>query len=334
MFGPRTFAQVRVRTCIGSVFVNIEGAMRPAEVIVVGSLNQDLVARAPHLPRPGETVAAHRFARIAGGKGGNQAVAAARMGATVAMIGRVGDDAEGEALRCGLSAEGIDIAHVQATSECSSGLALITVEDSGENAITVVPGANARLSADDVQAAAAVFAGARVVLAQLETPWEVVQSAFALGRQHGALCILDPAPAPTRALPRDLWEVDILTPNQSETEALLGRAVSSSAIAHEAAVELCNRGARASLLKLAADGALLHTADGPAQHFRPPAVTAVDTTAAGDAFTGALAARLAAGDELPDAVRAAVAAGALAVTRHGAQPAMPTRDEVERQLKA
>jgi ribokinase len=298
-------------------------------VVVVGSVNMDLVVRVPHLPGPGQTLAADGLETIPGGKGANQAVAAARLGARVTMIGRVGDDAFGPRLRAGLEGEGVAVDHLLTTAGCSSGIALIGVETSGENAIIIVAGANGRLSPLDVQERESVIASADVLLVQLEVPSETVAAAVAVARRHGVRVILDPAPAPRGPLPEGLRAVDVLTPNQTEAQGLTGIGADDVSGARRAAALLLQSGARSVVVKLGALGALVSEGEGPGVCVPTPRVEAVDTTAAGDAFTAALAVGLAEGLPLPVAARLGCAAGTLAVTRFGAQPAMPTRAEVE-----
>lgn len=306
----------------------------PPHVVVVGSINMDLVVRVPRLPRPGETLPAHDLQTIPGGKGANQAVAAARLGARVTMVGRLGDDAFGPRLRAGLESAGVSTEHVRVTDGCSSGVAVIAVEERGENAILLVAGANGRLTPDDVRAAEAVFQQADALLVQLEVPVETVEAAVILARRHGVRVVLDPAPAPTGPLPKSLCEVDVLTPNQTEAEALTGIAVINAAQAEHAARLLRDRGARNVVIKLGEQGALLCDLEGLTEAVPACRVQVVDTTAAGDAFTAALAVGLCEGRLLKEAVRLGCAAGTLATTRAGAQPAMPTRQEVERLLVA
>jgi ribokinase len=298
-------------------------------VVVVGSVNMDLVVRVPQLPRPGQTLAASGMDTIPGGKGANQAVAAARLGARVTLIGRLGDDVFGPRLRAGLVAEGVGVTHVLTTPDCPSGVALIGVEPSGENAIVIVAGANWHLTPADVAEREEVIASADVLVLQLEVPPETVVTAVAVARRRGVRVILDPAPAPRGPLPEALCSVDVLSPNQTEAEALTGVAVTDRAAAERAAVALRRGGAGSVVLKLGAMGALLREGDSAAVWVPTARVEAVDTTAAGDAFTAALAVALAEGRPMTDAVRLGCAAGTLAVTRFGAQPAMPTRAEVE-----
>lgn len=299
-------------------------------IVIIGSINIDLVSRAAHLPARGETVLGTTFALLPGGKGANQAVAAARLGGRVRMIGRVGDDSFGATLREGLSADGVDVAHVRVTKGVPSGCATILVDERGENSIVVVPGANAALTPADVDAAADCIASASVVVMQLEVPRETVRHASALCRRSGVFNILDPAPVPGGGLPGALFDVDLLTPNQTEAAQLLGLA--SDAAPQRIAQLLLARGPRSVVLKRGAGGAMLADASGVHRVTAFP-VKVVDTTAAGDAFTGALAVAQAEGMSAIDAVRFACAAGALCCQTLGAQPAMPTRLAVEGLMK-
>lgn len=195
-------------------------------IVVAGSVNMDLVVRSARLPRPGETIFGRQTQELPGGKGANQAVAAARLEADVSMIARVGDDGFGQRLRAGLQKEGIDVSRVAVTPQCASGLAIVAVEDSGENAITVIPGANGRLTTDDVRAASDLIRDADVLLLQLEVPLETVLTAIELARQSQTLVILDPAPAPA-SFPANLLSVDVACPNQTEAAALAGVAITN-----------------------------------------------------------------------------------------------------------
>ena len=299
-----------------------------SEIVVVGSLNADLVTRLERFPAPGETVTAKGFAIHPGGKGANQAYAAARLGGRVAMLGCIGRDAYGERLLQSLLSAGVDVSPVNRDAEAPTGLALITLDASGENQIVVVPGANARLTPELVQASEARIAAAAVVLLQLEVPLGAVLAAARIARDGGAAVILDPAPA--QPLPASLLKcVDFLTPNQGELQTLTGRAVGKQA--EHAARSLADGSPLRVIVKMGDAGALLVEANGRA--FWPALrVEAVDATGAGDAFNAALAVALAEGRPLPEAGRLAVAAGALCVTRAGAQPSMPTRQEVETAL--
>lgn len=295
---------------------------RCMSIAVVGSINQDLVVRVPRHPVPGETILGHDHFTVAGGKGANQAVAAARLGRSVAMIGRVGDDDAGRSMVAGLQAEGIDTRHVSVDPEAGSGLAIITLDDAGENAIVVSPGSNGRIPVSAITAAAPVLAAARVALFQLEVPLEVVAAGIA---ETGGIVILNPAPA--QPLPDAvLAGVGILVPNRSELGVLAGVDEPSDLDAVEDALAALGFGGR-TVVTLGADGAVV-VDDGTMSHIAAPTITPVDTTAAGDAFCGALADATARDESLIDAVRWAVHAGALAATRIGAQPSLATRDEV------
>jgi ribokinase len=298
-----------------------------ASVLVVGSLNMDLVARAPRLPRPGETLAGDSFATVPGGKGANQAVAAARLGASVAMIGCVGHDTYGEQLRAALVAEGIDCQAVSVADGVPSGLAMIIVDANSQNAIVIIPGGNGQLSPDSVRAVDALLQAAEVVVVQLEVPLDTV--GYTLERAHalGKTVILNPAPA-TGPIPAHWYPyIDYLIPNESEAQALSGVAVYSRDSAGVAAEQLLALGARRLLITLGAEGALYADADG-SQHFSAPKVQALDTTAAGDTFVGGFAAALANGLALDEAVAFGQVAAALSVTRAGAQPSIPTLADV------
>ncbi|WP_276324126.1 ribokinase [Paraburkholderia flava] len=298
-------------------------------VAVAGSLNMDLVARAPRLPRPGETLAGHAFAQVAGGKGGNQAVAAARLGAQVAMIGCVGADANGAQLRAGLEAEGIDCAALETSEHASTGVALIVVDDGSQNAIVIVAGSNGEVTPATIARHEAVLAAADVVVCQLETPDAAVEATLATARRLGKTTILNPAPA-VGPLPTAWFSlIDYLIPNELEAATLTGLPVTSPADAAVAATALRTAGARNVLVTLGAQGVQVALADGTTQHYAAPRVEAVDTTAAGDTFIGGLAAQLARGAAVDDAIRFAQRAAAISVTRAGAQPSIPTRDEVE-----
>ncbi len=294
-------------------------------IVVIGSVNMDLVVAAPAIPAPGQTILGGDFATIPGGKGANQAVAAARLGAAVSCVGRVGDDAFAQVLRKGLRAAGVDDTFLRTTNATASGVALIVVAPGGENAICVAPGANACLTPADIDRAEETIASAQVCLLQLETPAETVAHAAALARQHGVEVILDPAPAPA-VLPAALWDVDVLTPNETEAAQLLaGEALPAEPAGVGAALR--GRGPRAVVLTLGAAGCYVSEAAGDVA-LPGHAVPAVDATAAGDAFSAALAVARAEGRSLREAARFANAAGALACTKRGAQPSAPTRDEV------
>lgn len=295
------------------------------QILVVGSANMDLMIRLPRMPLPGETILGGEFHMVRGGKGANQAVACARLGASTWMLGRVGRDAFGNELVHGLEADGVRCEYLVRDDTAPSGVAMILVDASGENTIAVAPGANMRVTADDV-AIAVRSLDFDAVLCQLEVPIEAIAAAFQVGRERGALTILDAGPA--RALPPELLSlVDVLSPNRAEALAILGLEKQEEPTLEETAQRLLQTGARNVVLKLGAQGALVVSADGLAA---VPAfkVDPVDTTGAGDAFTAALAVSLAEGRELITATRLAAAAGALATTVLGAAPSMPTRERL------
>jgi ribokinase len=297
-------------------------------VLVFGSINMDLVARTPHLPQPGETLTGHSFETVPGGKGANQAVAVARLGVPVELVGRLGGDEFGVTLQAGLQQDGVGGDRLRIDDDTHSGVALIAVEEAGENHIIVIPGANGRVDQTDVERLQAAFAHNQLLLLQLEIPLDAVVAAAQAAQRAGLTVILDPAPARSD-LPAALYPaVDILTPNQVEAAQLAGVPVTDPDSAAEAAAILQARGVRIVIVKLGQQGAFCAT---PETRFHLPAmpVTAVDTVAAGDAFNGGLAAALAEGLDLPAAAQQATAVAALAVTQPGAQPALPTRDQLE-----
>ncbi|MGU9807119.1 UNVERIFIED_CONTAM: ribokinase [Pseudomonas sp. CM11] len=299
----------------------------PAKVVVVGSLNMDLVTRAPRLPRGGETLIGESFCTIPGGKGANQAVAAARLGAKVSMVGCVGSDAYGQELRGALLAEGIDCQSVSVVAG-SSGVALIVVDDNSQNAIVIVAGANGVLTPDVLDQFDEVLRSADVIICQLEVPDATVGHALKRGRELGKTVILNPAPA-SRPLPADWYAcIDYLIPNESEAAVLSGLAVDSLETAEAAATQLLAAGAGKVIVTLGAQG-LMFANGASFQHFPAPLVKAVDTTAAGDTFVGGFAAALADGKSEVEAIRFGQVAAALSVTRAGAQPSIPTLLEVQ-----
>jgi ribokinase len=300
-------------------------------IVVFGSINMDLVARVPRLPAPGETLSGHSLSMVPGGKGANQAVACARLGALTRLVGRVGEDVFGAALLDSLGRHGVDTAGV-IVSPGSSGIAIINVDDRAENNIVIIPGANGQVSAPDLRQLEIALTGAEALLLQLEVPLDAVLAAARLARARGVRVILDPAPA--RPLPNELFALaDVLTPNEGEAAALTGLAITNLRAAEQASQALRARGTRQVILKMGGQGAYAH--DGQQGRLFPAfPVTPVDTVAAGDAFNGGLAVALTEGKALEEAVRWGMAAGAIAVTRPGAQPAMPDREEVQRLLKS
>lgn len=298
-----------------------------ARIIVVGSLNVDLVVRTPRFPRPGETIAGEDLAIVHGGKGANQAVAAARMGGQVAMVGRVGDDAFGQRLIRSLEEQGVDTAHVRVDRGSATGTAVIVVDAAGENSIILSPGANGCVQPADVDAAERLFKMAELLVLQLEIPVSTVTAAAALARERGLTVVLNPAPG--QLLSDSLLGcVDILVPNETELELLLGRDVDGMDARTRAARQLLRKGMSTVIVTLGAEGALVVTTEG-ACHIPGRSVDVVDTTAAGDAFVGGLSAALTAGRSLVEAVEYANCAGALAVTKFGAQPSLPTAARVD-----
>lgn len=303
------------------------------QIIVVGSVNVDLVARASHIPRPGETVLGRDFVSALGGKGANQAVAAARLGAEVTFVARVGADSFGDQCLEGYQEEGINTTFIIRDETEPTGIALIAVADDGENSIIVASGANMRVTPGDVQRAASHFASADALILQLEIPLPAIEQAARLARDHGVPVILNPAPA--QHLPSDILElVDVITPNRIELAQLMDLdeeqvlSMNDEALAHA----VLSLGPSAGVVTLGAEGAL---AAGSWGWQRIPAfrVEVVDTTAAGDAFNGGLAVALAQGKNLTEAARYASACGALATTKYGAQPSLPTDQDVQKLLQ-
>lgn len=300
-------------------------------ILVFGSINMDLTTYVPHLPAPGETLLGHSFMTVPGGKGANQAVAAARIGAPVKLVGRIGDDGFGREIALALRSEGVDTSHMDIDTQHPTGLAVISVDDAAENTIIVIPGANGALDRTDVQRCIRLLDKAKVLLIQLETPIEVSMAVAAAAKERGVTVILDPAPASN--IPMKFYPlIDYLTPNETETRALTGIWPSTTEEAEHAAADLLKRGAKTVVIKMGSRG--LYYSDGKnAEPVKPYPVVAVDTVAAGDAFNGGLAVALSEGRALAEAVRWGAAAGALAVTQAGAMPSMPYRDDVERLME-
>jgi len=298
-----------------------------SKIAVVGSSNTDMIIKVERIPKPGETVIGGIFSTAAGGKGANQAVGAARAGADVTFIARVGVDMFGDSAVAGFVTDGIDASHVLRDKDAPSGVALIFVDAKGENSIAVASGANANLTPADISAARDAITSADMLVMQLETPVETVEAAAALASENGVKVMLNPAPA--QPLSDDLLRhVSIFTPNESEAEILTGIKVENIDDAEAAAKELFGRGVATILVTLGAKGVFVFSADfkGLVPGFK---VEAVDATAAGDVFNGALAVALAEEKPLKEAVMFANAAGALSVTKLGAQPSAPTRAEID-----
>lgn len=310
--------------------------MERIDVCVVGSCMKDLVARAPRRPRPGETLHGTDFAEFLGGKGVNQAVAAARMGSRTALVGKVGDDRYGQEFLDLLHEENIDTRHVSRDLEHGTGVGLPVVEEDGSNSIIIIPRANASMAPGEIAEAVPLISRARVLTVQLELPLDVSRAALRVAADAGVTTILNPAPAVTLD-PADWSRVDVLVPNEIEAEALVGRGFTDEDVA-EVAKQLSDTwDLRGCVLTLGTRGAyVLDRHDGAERSEWIPAhpVTAVDTVGAGDAFCGALAAGLASGLALIDAARWGNTAGALAVTAEGAVSSMPTRAAVEALLSS
>jgi ribokinase len=304
--------------------------MKTPRVVVVGSSNTDMVVKSQRLPAPGETVTGGQFVVAAGGKGANQAVAAARLGAKVTFVAKLGQDMFGDQAVEGYRREGIVTDFILRDPDHPTGVALILVDGKGENLISVASGANHALTPEDVAKAADAIRAADVVLLQLETPIETVAFTARLAAEAGVAVVLDPAPAPDVPLDGELLgHVAYLTPNETEAERLTGIRVTDEASARAAAAKLLRSGARHAIITLGTKGALVAAADRMVLVPSFP-VEARDSTAAGDAFNGGLACALARGMSLEDAVREASLVGALSVTRLGAQPSLPTVEELRR----
>src|ERR1035437_9220534 len=301
-------------------------ARKNKPIVVVGSLNMDLVMRTPRVPVGGETLNGHEFSTLPGGKGANQAVAFARLGGGGSMIGQVGDDCFGHTLRDGLSADGIDVSGVAMISTVGTGVAMILVEDIGQNRIVLAAGANGALTQTDIDTHAAVIENAAMLVVQLEISLSAVQRAIAIAYAAGVPVLLNPAPADQ--ISDEIWsQVAILIPNETEASLLAGIPVSDTASAFAAARIFRQRGVGCVLVTLGKQGVAI-VDDAGERHLPAQVVTAVDTTAAGDTFIGGLAAGLVEGMNIDEAVSLGQLASALCVTRHGAQPSIPYRREL------
>jgi ribokinase len=306
-----------------------------AAIIVLGSLNMDIAALGPRLPQPGETVMGSHFHTAPGGKGANQAYAAAKLGGvgSTALLGRVGDDEFGRQMIANLVSVGCGVEGVRKL-QGASGVALILIAESGQNSIVVVPGANDRFSAADIAADAQLLRGARYALLQLEVPLPTTIAAARTARAAGLEVILDPAPAPEHLPPELLQSVTVLTPNETEAALLVARKAAEVSVdeARTIAAELQSRGARHVIVKLGAKGCLLLEGD-TATHVPAPMVKAVDTTGAGDNFNAAFAVACSEGASRLDACQFAVHAAAISVTRMGCQASVPSRTELDAYLR-
>ena len=297
-------------------------------IVVIGSSNTDMVVKTSHLPVPGETVLGGDFFMNAGGKGANQAVAAARYGNRVVFVAKTGNDLFGEQVRKSMKEDGIVTDYVFIDEEHPSGVALITIDQKAENCIVVAGGANMYLKPEDIDKAKEEILGGDVVLMQLETPIETVEYAAKMAAEAGVKVILNPAPAPAEPLSKELISnLFLITPNRSEASRLTGIEVTDLASAQRAALALYDMGAKNVIVTLGSEGSLVY--DGHMMmRVEAIKVEAVDTTAAGDTYNGVLASVIAEGKSLIDAVHEANIAGAISVTRMGAQPAAPTREEI------
>ena len=301
-----------------------------ADIVVIGSLNADLVVRAPHFPAPGETIQGEDLATIPGGKGANQAVAAARLGASVAMVGCVGADAFGATLVKNLKQNNVDASHVRQDGAAATGTAIIIVDSDGENSIVLSPGANAKIANADIEPAA--LANTKLILLQFEIPIEVVLYSAKLAKERGARVILNPAPA--REVPDELLKMaDYILPNETELCLLTGKAITDKASLETAASALLSRGAANVVVTLGDKGALIVNKSGK-KYVPSFKVKPVDTTGAGDAFIGGMAFALLQRKSLKDAVKYGCACGALATTKFGAQPSLPTAQDVREFLRS
>jgi len=300
------------------------------KLVVIGSANMDMVVRCEHIPVAGETVLGGHFVTVPGGKGANQAVAAARLGGSVHFVGRVGSDSFGDRLTAAMAADGINTNRLRRDADAPTGIALIGVDDRGQNAIIVAPGANHRLTTADIDASRVDIAAASYMVIQLEIPPATVTHAIGLATEVGTKVLLNPAPVRrTSPLPFALLrQVDVLTPNEHEAANLLGHSAHDGLDMAEVGRQLVGIGIGIVVVTLGGEGCLLATAEG-VRHLPALAVTPVDTTAAGDCFTGALAVALAEGQEVEAAIGFATRAAAISVTRVGAQPSLPNRAEVE-----
>lgn len=312
--------------------------MSARRMVVFGSLSQDFVVNVPRLPAKGETIRGTNFGMFAGGKGNNQAMAAARAGGDtvqVAMVGRVGADSFGQMLIDTLNKNNVDTAYVSKDEKVGTGIALITVDAAGENSIVIAQRSNLALSESDAKNARSIFEGAKTLMLQLEVPFEANIAAAKLAKEHGLMVHLNPAPAPLDGkIPDELWQlIDVVTPNQTEVALLTGMEVSDLHSGVDAAQRLKDKGPKVIILTMGDQGCVLLQHDNPPEIYKPYSVKSIDATAAGDAFCGALAAGWTQGLVLEKALERACAAGALATTVAGAEPSLPTKEQIEELMK-
>lgn len=301
--------------------------MKKPKITVVGSLNMDMVLHCDQLPKAGQTVLAKQTQQVSGGKGANQAVAAAKAGGNVKMLGCVGDDVFGGQLIDNLNSHEIDSSNVRAVRDCASGIAIVTVDELGENSIVVSSGANLQFEPAHITECSSCIENSDILLIQLEIPLETVEAALQVARKANIQTILDPAPVTKACLNHDIYGVDVICPNQIEAEILTGIAVHHPNDAIQASERLMELGAKNAIVTLSSQGTVIH--DGHRPHFiEPYSVTPVDSTAAGDAFAGAFSVKYVETGCLLESTRYAAVAGALSVTKKGAQPSMPTNEEI------
>ncbi len=299
------------------------------KILVIGSSNTDMVIKSTHLPRPGETVLGGTFFMNPGGKGANQAVACARLGGSVAFVCKTGNDVFGHQAFQLFDEEGIDTSFVFSDAKNPSGVALILVDDNAENCISVASGANLHLQTADIEKAVSAIENSEIVLMQLEIPLDTVEHAAKVAKSKGKTVILNPAPAPLQPLPKSILEnLDLITPNETEAEIISGIAVTDEASALSAAKKICEMGVKKVIITMGSKGALIHD-ENTTEMIPGFKVKAVDTTAAGDCFNGALTIAISEGRILKEAVLFANRAAAISVTRQGAQSSMPYRQEVD-----
>jgi ribokinase len=300
-------------------------------ITVIGSLNMDLVTMTTKVPKIGETIIGTDFKQAAGGKGANQADAIAKLGGLVTMIGRVGDDQFGESLINALKKDGVETSQVRITEKISTGIATIVVNGEGDNSIIVVPGANFKLTPQDIDEADAIIKASSMVIAQLEVPIETIKYAFRKAKEYGIYTLLNPAPA--RKLDEELLGMtDLLVPNETELEILSEKSLETDEDMINAAKELMQKGVKEMIVTLGSSGCL-HIHKAGSKHYSAERVESVDTTAAGDSFIGAIAMAFSEGKSFAQAIEFASKVSALTVTRQGAQDSLPTRMEVEEYIK-
>ncbi len=300
-------------------------------ITVIGSLNMDLVTMTTKVPKIGETIIGTHFKQAAGGKGANQADAIAKLGGRVTMIGRVGDDQFGESLINALKKDGVETSEVRITERISTGIATIVVNGEGDNSIIVVPGANFKLTSQDIDETDAIIKASSMVIAQLEVPIETIKYAFKKAKAYGIYTLLNPAPA--RKLDEELLAMtDLLVPNETELEILSEKSLETEEDIIHAAKELMQKGVKEMIVTLGSSGCL-HINKAGSKHYAAERVEAVDTTAAGDSFIGAIAMAFSEGKSFAQAIEFASKVSALTVTRQGAQDSLPTRMEVEEYIK-